>query len=235
MEVQNYTLVMLADLQRALKKPVKERHWGMVVDQRKCIGCHTCTAACRAENVVPPGVVYLIVMEKEMGKYPMVRKKFTPRPCMQCQNPHCAPVCPVGATWKREDGVVIVDYKQCIGCRYCLSACPYDARSSDFGEFYTDTTPDRQPYETRHSYELGHKWIRKGHKSPIGNARKCHFCLHRVHKGLLPACVSTCVGRALFFGDLNDPKSVVIRMAVLNRGYRLKEELGTEPSVYYLT
>ncbi len=233
--VVNYTLTMLSDLHRALKKPVRERHWVMVVDQRKCIGCNSCTVACRAENVVPPGVVYIIVMEEEVGTYPNVRRRFTTRPCMQCQNPPCTKVCPVHATWKRADGVTIVDYKQCIGCRYCMAACPYGARTFDFGDFYTKDTPEFQPYESTHSYEIGNKWARKGQRSPIHNVRKCHFCLHRVHKGMLPACVATCLGRALYFGDLNDPKSLVSRMAVHYKGYRLKEDLGTEPSVYYLS
>jgi len=233
----NHLERMRADLHRALQKPVDQRRWGMVIDLQKCIGCKACTVSCAAENVSPPGVVYRPVMVEEIGTFPNVSTRFTPRPCMQCDNPPCVPPCPVGATYKRPDGVVEIDYDQCIGCRYCITACPYGARSFDFGEFYDDGTPKIMAYETRANYEYGEDWTRDPDRrtaSPIGNARKCHFCLHRVAAGLLPACVTTCVGAATFYGDFNDPKSLVSELAANNRATRLKEELGTNPKVYYL-
>lgn len=231
-------LRMQEDLRRALQKPLPERHWGMVIDLKKCVGCNACTVACKVENNTPPGVTYNIVIEEEIGRYPNVTRRFLPRPCLQCQQPPCTRVCPVNATYKRPDGVVVVDYEVCIGCRYCLVACPYGARSSDFGHFYTaGQMPTVAEYDLSPSYDYGREWRRNPegpHNSPQGNARKCHFCLHRLDNGMLPACITTCIGAARYFGDLNDPQSLIAQQAASPHVMRLKEELGTEPSVYYL-
>lgn len=234
---------MQGDLRRALAKAPEERHWAMVIDTRRCVGCHACTIACVAENKLPPGVVYRPVIEEEIGRYPLVTRRFLPRPCMQCDNPPCTPVCPVNATYKNAEGITVVDYEQCIGCRACLTACPYGARTSDFGYTYSEGTPEgaavlgqaaADDYERAASYEYGQEWPRTDHESPMGNARKCHFCLHRIQRGLLPQCVTTCIGRATLFGDAWDPTSVVAQNIALPNVMRLKEELGTEPRVYYL-
>ncbi len=225
---------MMRDLQRALKKPLEKRRWVMVIDLRKCVGCEACTVACIVENKLPPSVVYRPVLKEEIGKYPRVTHRFLPRPCLQCDNPPCTPVCPVKATWKRPDGIVVIDYEACIGCRYCITACPYGARSSDFGDYYTEGTPEIAPVEKAPSFEYHRTWERKGNESPIGNARKCHFCLHLIERGLLPQCVTTCIGRATYFGDANDPESLVSELIYKPNAFRLKEELGTEPKVYYL-
>lgn len=228
---------MMRDLQRALQKPVEQRRWVMVIDLRKCTGCHACTIGCVAENKLPPGVVYRPVLEEEIGTFPNVTRRFLPRPCMQCDDPPCVPVCPVNATYKNSEGVTVVDYEQCIGCRYCITACPYGARTFDFGKLYADDTPEPEmaAYERQPNFEYDRLWDRKAEKSPIGNVRKCHFCLHRVRKGMLPMCVSTCVGRATFFGDANDPTSLVAKLIAQPNVMRLKEEMGTNPRVYYLT
>ena len=231
---KNELLRMQEDLIRALKKPLKERKWSMVLDLRRCIGCSACTIGCKAENVLPPGVVYRPVMDEEIGTYPKVTRRFIPRPCMQCDNPPCVPVCPVKATYKREDGIVEVDYEKCIGCRYCITACPYNARTADFGIEYTEGTPEVQKYELRPAFEYGKKWPRKHGKSPIGNARKCHFCIHRIEKGLLPACVTTCIGGATYYGDSNDEKSLIADLISRPNITTLKSELGTKPKVYYI-
>jgi len=236
---------MQRDLERAKDKKPSDIKWGMVIDLAKCIGCHACTLGCVAENKLPPGVVSRPVIEEELGKSPAVRRRFVPRPCLHCQNPPCVKVCPVTATFKDEQGVVVINYNRCIGCRYCLVGCPYAARTSDFGEWYTADTPDApgkligrkaaaEGYETHPATEYGKKWPERGHGSPVGNARKCHFCLHRLAVGMLPACVTTCVGRATFFGDRTDPQSLVFELIGSPRAFRLKEELGTRPSVYYL-
>jgi molybdopterin-containing oxidoreductase family iron-sulfur binding subunit len=236
---------MERELKRALEKPASERRWVMVIDLRKCIGCHACTVACVAENKLPPGVVYRPVLEEEFGTYPNVTMKFLPRPCMQCENSPCTEVCPVNATYHNEEGIVVVDYEQCIGCRACIAACPYGARTFDFGETYTEQLPvifdgvligsqTAAAYEHA-SQEYGQAWKREGrHESPVGNVRKCHFCLHRIKDGILPACVTTCIGRATFFGDANDPDSLVSELISKPNVIRLKEELGTEPRVYYI-
>ena len=191
---KNELLRMQEDLLRALKKPRRQRKWAMVLDLRRCVGCSACTISCKAENVLPPGVVYRPVVDEEIGTYPKVTRRFIPRPCMHCEKPPCVPVCPVKATSVREDGIVAVDYERCIGCRYCLTACPYNARTADFGEKYTEGTPAVQDYESRPAFEYKKKWPRQKGRSPIGNARKCHFCIHRIEEGLLPACVTSCIG-----------------------------------------
>ncbi len=230
----NVVLRMQAELRLALERP--ERRWGMVIDTRKCIGCHACTVACIAENKLPPGVVYRPVIDKEVGTYPNVTRRFLPRPCLQCDEPPCVPVCPVGATYSRADGIVAIDYDRCIGCRYCVVACPYGARTFDAGHIYTEDTPAQQQYELLPSYEYGTSRTRRVGRddSPIGNVRKCHFCLHRLENGMLPVCVTTCIGGATYFGDLTDSTSLVSEMAARPNAVVLKEELGTKPKVTYL-
>jgi molybdopterin-containing oxidoreductase family iron-sulfur binding subunit len=235
---------MRIELKRALLKPSAERRWVMVIDLRKCVGCHACTVSCVAENKLPPGVVYRPVIEEEWGTYPNVGRRFVPRPCMQCENPPCVPVCPVGATYTNEEGIVEMNYERCIGCRYCITACPYSARVSDFGFTYNQDMPEASgmiagqsaadTYERVANYEYGKAYPRNDRSSPIGNARKCHFCQHRILEGALPACVTTCIGRATLFGDANDAESLVAEMIARPNVMRLREELGTEPRVYYL-
>ncbi|MER3513057.1 MAG: (4Fe-4S)-binding protein, partial [Chloroflexota bacterium] len=128
--------------------------------------------------------------------------------------------------------------------RYCITACPYAARTFDFGDTYTKGTPVAEglilgreradDYEHIPSFEYGKEWPREHETSPIGNARKCQFCLHRLNAGMLPACVTTCIGRATYFGDANDPDSLVSELISRPNVMRLKEELGTQPRVYYL-
>lgn len=240
-------LRMQRDLVKAMAKPVEQRRWIMVIDTRKCVGCHACTIACIAENHLPPGVVYRPVVTEEFGEFPNVQLRFTPRPCMQCDNPPCVPVCPVHATWKRPDGIVAIDYDKCIGCRYCIAACPYGARTSDFGEQYTDGVAEgcpegaespmmgpEAPWMDQPSHEYGKAWVRKDHQSPMGNARKCHFCLHRLEVGQLPQCTTTCIGRATYFGDANDPDSLVTELITKNNVQTLLPHKGTKPRVFYI-
>lgn len=244
---QDVLIRMQGELERAMKKPIGERRWGMVIDTRKCTGCSSCTVGCVMENKLPPGVVYRPVIDEEKGIYPNVARTFLPRPCMQCESPACTPVCPVGATWKREDGIVVIDYDICIGCRYCLTACPYQARTFDFGEHWTDNAAKGEDgafalqtalaYQDPPSFEYGKHWQRSEGaipKSPVGNARKCTFCAHRLDRGMLPMCVTTCLGRATFFGDLNDPQSLVSALGGQANATVLKEEAGTHPKVLYL-
>ena len=247
-ENEDVLLRMQRELRRAMAKPVEQRRWVMVIDLRKCVGCHACTIACVAENKLPPGVVYRPVTTEERGSFPNVHLKFTPRPCMQCENPSCTPVCPVKATWKRPDGVVAIDYDRCIGCRYCLTACPYGARTSDFGDSYRRGVAEgaprgqsrpvegvREEWDAQPAHEYAKHWVRANHRSPVGNARKCHFCLHRLEGGMLPMCVTSCIGRATYFGDARDPESLVVELITKNNYETLLPHRGTRPQVFYLT
>jgi Fe-S-cluster-containing dehydrogenase component len=243
---EDVLLRMQRELVRAMSKPVEQRSWIMVIDTRKCVGCHACTIACVAENNLPPGVVYRPVVTEEFGEYPNVQLRFTPRPCMQCDEPPCVPVCPVKATWKRPDGIVAIDYDRCIGCRYCLTACPYGARTSDFGESYIAEVADgaddtetvvfgaQAPWMEQPSNEYGKAWVREDHQSPEGTARKCHFCLHRLEVGQLPKCATSCIGRATYFGDANDPDSLVTELITTHNVQTLLPHKGTKPRVYYI-
>ena len=209
-----------------------DQKWGMVIDLQKCVGCDSCTVACKSENRTPPGVSYNVVMEEEHGEFPNVTRTNVPRPCMQCDNPPCVQVCPVSATYKMENGIVNIDYDRCIGCRYCMISCPYGARALDFGENYDDEVMGSGEI-TSPEYGVD-RGSREDGKSPQYNARKCSFCHHRLGRDEEPACVETCIGDARNFGDLDDPDSEVSKMADSSRAFQLKEGEGTDPNVYYL-
>lgn len=222
--------------------PRRKYRYGMVIDTRRCVGCKGCVVACKAENKTPPGVAYTMVVAEALEGRPEDRPVFMTKPCFHCENPPCVPVCPVGATFKREqDGIVVVDYEKCIGCRYCMTACPYGARYFDFGENY-DAVSALTDWAAVPSPEYGQYTVRQGEASPVGNVRKCTFCLHlqdaegrySKEEGRWPACAKTCPGHAIHFGDFNDPDSDVSRLLRERTPIRLKEELGTEPNVWYL-
>lgn len=215
--------------------------YGMVIDTRRCVGCKACVVACKAENKTPPGVFYTVVVEEALGNRTDDKPLFMTKPCFHCEHPPCVIVCPVSATFKRaRDGIVVVDYDRCIGCRYCITACPYGARYFDFGENYPAV--EATAYGNVPSPEYAQFRPRAPATSPVGNVRKCTFCLHlqdaegRYDKaaGRWPACAKTCTGHAIFFGDFNDPESDVSRLISERQSVRLKEELGTEPNVHYL-
>ena len=199
----------------------------MVIDLRRCDGCRKCTQACHDAHDVPDGQEWIKVYTRTEngGSF------YFPRPCMHCENAPCLKVCPVGATFRSKDGLVLIDEDRCIGCRYCMAACPYDARSFNWGDpEQSDAGPDLSPTPTR-----GHTHHRRG------IVEKCTFCAHRVDQGELPACAVGCPMKAIYFGDANEDfvsnGAEVLRLSeVLARqqAYRWKEDLGTEPRVYYL-
>ncbi len=214
----------------------------MVIDTRRCVGCQACVVACKAENKTPPGVAYTVVLEGALAHRHDDKPLFMTKPCFHCEHPPCVDVCPVGATFRRlQDGIVVVDYDRCIGCRYCITACPYGARYFDYGDNYPALAEDT-PYADVPSPEYGQFRQREDGHSPIGNVRKCTFCLHLQDEeghydqkaGRWPACAKTCTGHAIIFGDVNDPESEVSRLLRERQCIRLKEELGTEPNVHYL-
>jgi phenylacetyl-CoA:acceptor oxidoreductase subunit 1 len=205
----------------------------MIVDLRRCVGCQTCTAACRQANATPPGVQWRRVLDIEVGTYPDVARAFVPTGCQHCDEPPCMDVCPSTATRKRADGIVTIDYDICIGCAYCSVACPYDARSKvTHAEFaYGEPTA---PETARHDPRR------------LNVSTKCTFCVDRIDAGLergltpgedpeaTPACVNSCIAGALYFGDLDDPDSNVSQLLAENTYFRMHEELGTGPGFFYL-
>ncbi|MFC1965233.1 4Fe-4S dicluster domain-containing protein [Chloroflexota bacterium] len=214
---------------------------GMVLDLRKCIGCMSCFIACKVENYIPAGVQWTRVRDFEVGKYPNVRRNFLPIQCMHCKDAVCVEVCPTGATTQREDGIIVVDYDKCMGCGACVIACPYEARELyEHDRYYFDGQPiptEQFPYELRYDHQ----------KHRVGTATKCSLCKHRIDEGLkkslkpgtdveaTPACVVMCPVKARYFGDLDDPDSEVSRLIKDRDGFQLLKELGTDPSIYYLS
>lgn len=199
--------------------------WGMVIDLQTCVGCHSCSAACKATNGTPPDIFFSRVHEFESGTYPNARREFLPVLCNHCQNPPCVEVCPTGASFQRKDGIVGVKADMCIGCRSCALACPYDHRhyvelgSLKNGYFDGDLT----------LYELA-----KYDRWTEGTIIKCDFCMDRVDAGLKPACVETCPAEARIFGDLSDPESDVSKLLRENESFTLLPEAGTKPCVHYI-
>jgi len=207
--------------------------WAMVIDQEKCTGCGYCNLACQAHNDVSPEISWNVIMieSNPEGGEPV----YISRPCMHCEQPPCAEVCPVGASYKRADGIVMMDYDRCIGCRYCEIACPYFARAFNW-EAFTGPNPAVP--------EWGHPEVPR---RPRGVVEKCTFCFHRIDRGLqvglipgvdqeaTPACVAACPVGARSFGDLNNPDSVVSKLLSDNPYCQLRDDLGTGPRVYYLS
>ncbi len=202
----------------------EEHYYGMGIQVNKCIGCGSCVAACKTENVVSEEPIYfrtwveryVISSEGEAtvdspeggingfkpveDELDVLRSFFVPKLCNQCDNPPCVQVCPVGATFKSPDGVILVDRDYCIGCRYCIQACPYGAR----------------------------------YLNPVSKtADKCTFCYHRITKGLLPACVEICPTQARIFGEMRTLTSPLRRFMRMSQLQTLKPYLNTEPKVFY--
>lgn len=197
--------------------------WGLVLDLQRCIGCYSCTVACRVENQTPAGVWFTPVYEKEIGTYPQVRRMFLPTLCNHCQDALCIKACPTGAISKRPDGIVLVSQDVCCGSRACIAACPYGAM-----HFYSDWQGDFEGHLTPFE-ELARD------RYQPGTALKCTLCVHRIDQGILrPACVETCPTECRIFGDLDDPESAPNKLITGRKGLALRPEAGTDPSVRYV-
>jgi dimethyl sulfoxide reductase iron-sulfur subunit len=223
--------------------------WGMVIDLDKCVGCQACSIACKEENNVPHGspdeqkrrreIYWHRVISVSDGKYPSARDTIIPMPCMHCEDAPCIVVCPAKATYHREDGIVVQDFRRCIGCRYCIVACPYGVRNFNFKD---------QPPEEYHRPEVAPNREVMGMwpfpQRTRGVVEKCIFCFHRIDqaikegkvvgKDVVPACVEECPTKARTFGDLDDPNSEVSKLLATRSSFRLREELNTRPKVIYL-
>lgn len=211
----------------------KRKRLVMVIDLDRCIGCWTCAVACKAENNVDlgnwwgrnlsPETVGLYYGEPGMGPDGKPEVSFLPVLCMHCENAPCVKVCPTGATFKRDDGIVAQDYSKCIGCRTCMASCPYNARVFNWRD------PVQNPDLV--ADHIGNSAVPVRSK---GVVEKCTFCQERTDAGEQPACVQACLTNARTFGDLNDPTSDVARLIRERGGKPLKEEFGTVPNVFYL-
>jgi molybdopterin-containing oxidoreductase family iron-sulfur binding subunit len=218
-------------------KPIKDVAFAYALNLDVCIGCRKCVHACVEENnqSKDPAIEWIRVVEMNKGgfnfehadhyyehKVPQEGKFYLPVQCHQCEDPPCVKVCPVKATWREPDGITVIDYNWCIGCRYCQAACPYFARRFNFSKpkiKANDINPD-QAY-------LGNR-IR-----PAGVMEKCTFCIQRTRKGLMPACLEACPTGARKFGDLNDSNSPIRYILDNKNVYIFKEELGTVPRFFY--
>ncbi len=220
----------------------ESNQFAMVIDAGACIGCRTCMWACKEENNIPdiisPPWIEVFELKAEVDvtghpslqdlregattsytKSPREGKWYLPVQCYHCDNPPCVKVCPVGATYKDKDGLVLMKYDRCIGCRMCVAACPYSARRFNWrkGEVPSDEVNSLVPVR------------------PLGVVEKCTFCVHRTRRGKLPRCVEVCPVQARHFGNLNDPESEVSRIQKSNLSFRLLEEVNTGPNIWYIT
>ncbi len=209
------------------------KRYGMVVDLNRCVGCQTCTIACKHANDTPPGVQWRNVHDIELGRFPDVERLFLVTGCQHCAEPPCVPVCPTGATRQREDGLVTMNYDTCIGCASCAVACPYQARTI--------------VHETKGYY--GEQTVQEkstAHADRVGVANKCTFCIERIDTAqtigqipgvdpeVTPACAVSCITQAIQFGDFADLQSTVSQLVRENRSFQMHAELGTDPQIKYL-
>ena len=217
----------VADLKATAKKGLPGRKFVMVIDLAKCKNARKCVEACQEGHMLPKDhewiKLYLLQDDKKTSRY------WFPRPCFHCDKPMCVSVCPVGATYKRDDGIVLIDNQRCIGCKFCMTGCPYSARVFNWKDPEVKVPPD-YVYDPETGFP------------PVeGTVGKCVFCADKVRKNELPRCVSACPMGVLYFGDLledtvtNGTETVRFSKLMADRaGYRYREDLGTLPSVYYL-
>lgn len=203
--------------------------YGMIVDLKRCVGCHTCSVACRFANNLPAGTWWNHVYteggsqpDTAFGEFPNLSINWLPVTCQHCDDPACVKVCPVGATYKDpETGIVRQDYDKCIGCRMCMAACPYPGvRAFNWSDpnYTTDST-------------FGDVGVASHQRHVV---EKCTFCYQRLARDEKPACVESCPERARFFGDLDDPGSEVASLLKKRSSNQLLPERGTKPTTHYL-
>jgi molybdopterin-containing oxidoreductase family iron-sulfur binding subunit len=246
-EVQAFIKKLERDYQDKYKKavavaadpPLAGVEFGYGLDLSRCIGCRRCVHACVDENNQSrdPEIQWIRVLEmaQERGvdlahsnayydheEVPAEGYFYMPVACMQCENPPCTKVCPVKATWTEPDGITVVDYNWCIGCRYCMAACPYGARRFNWKRPQID--PEQLNTET---HVLGNR------PRDVGVVEKCTFCIQRTRRGLYPTCVEVCPVGARKFGNLLDPASEIRYVMKHKRVFLLKEELNTGPRFFY--
>ena len=211
------------------REGIPGRKFVMVIDLAKCDGCGKCTVACSKMHFVPPQRQWIKVLRMQDSE--RVAPYFFPQPCFHCDNPPCTKVCPVDATFKRQDGIVLIDNDRCIGCRFCMAACPYGARSFNWAR------PDEPPEANASPYSPETGFPRR-----IGTVEKCDFCPDMAAEGKLPACAGACPMGVIYYGDENEDAVTnsagdtqrLSKLLLDRSAYRQMEELGTKPRVYYL-
>lgn len=216
-----------------IRKGIEGKKFIRVIDLARCANERKCVSACQtAHNILPP-TEYLKV--KKMQDSELTSPYWFPTMCYHCDNPPCTKVCPVDATFKRSDGIVAIDNDRCIGCKFCMAACPYSARTFNFGR------PEQLKFTEEHKNDTSAENFCKTPYAQEGTVAKCDFCTDRSAQGLLPACVVECPNGAIFHGDeledvvTNGEDTFRLKKLLEDRaGYRQFEELGTKPRVYYL-
>ncbi len=217
-------------LQTRGREGIKGKKWVMVIDLSKCRNARKCVNACQSAHHLRPYEYHIntLVMQESVN----TPAYYMPKPCQHCDNPPCVSVCPVDATFKRQDGNVLIDNERCIGCRFCMAACPYSARMFHWQEPLVSEADKGKEYN-----------IELNVPQKKGTISKCLFSADRLRENMLPYCVSACPNGVYYFGDENEnavtngtTKETVILSELLqkNGGYRLMAELGTKPRVYYL-
>jgi molybdopterin-containing oxidoreductase family iron-sulfur binding subunit len=222
-------------------KPADGTRYVMVIDAGACIGCRRCAYGCKTENNVPDTIsppwieVFQLKNEVDLTGQPSLEDLKTgattsytdspqagmwymPTQCNHCDNASCVRVCPTGATYKTEDGYVLMDYEKCVGCRFCVVACPYSARRFNWIKPQLNQEDVNPLVPVR----------------PVGVVEKCTFCVHRTRNGKLPRCVEVCPVGARHFGNINDPESEVAKILHDTPNFRLLEELNTDPNIHYI-
>jgi molybdopterin-containing oxidoreductase family iron-sulfur binding subunit len=207
---------------------IEGKKFVMVIDLSRCKNVGACKKACNHAHQLNPGQNWIKVLEMQDADHSA--PYWQPTTCMHCDEPPCVKVCPVDATFKRQDGIVLIDSDRCIGCRFCMAACPYTTRVFNWQEPVLEKEVAAQPYSCETSMP-----------QKIGTVSKCDFCPDMARKGELPHCVSACPNGVFFFGDMNEDAvtngAETFRFSELIKdkaGYRLMEDLGTKPRVYYL-
>ena len=199
----------------------------LAINTGRCVGCHTCSISCKMSNNIPDGMLWNRVLTEgsdvvdgAVGVYPDLSRTYLPLSCQHCEEPACLKVCPTGATYRDEQGRVEIDYDKCIGCRMCMAACPYNARTFNWDE------PARVT-----GFDYGHKDVPK---RPRGVVEKCTLCKERTAEGKEPMCVACCPAGARVYGDLDDPTSEIAKLRKQGNVRILLEDMGTKPQVFYV-
>lgn len=229
-DIELKPVLELTELQKQGREGIKGRRWVMVIDLAKCRNARKCMEACNSAHDLHPEQHHINTLQMQDSEN--TAPYFMPKPCMHCDNPPCVAVCPVDATFKRQDGIVLIDNVRCIGCRFCVAACPYSARVFNWKE------PNNKPEDLDKPYDIERNVPQKK-----GTITKCLFSADRCRENELPYCVSACPNGVYYFGDENEDavtngttKETVSfsKLITDNAGYTLMPELGTKPRVYYL-